>query len=532
MDRLSQKLLECVIYLRLSKEDIGKKDESSSITSQRMIIEAFCKFNNFNIVEEYVDDGYSGGNFNRPAFSRMIEDIESGRVKCVITKDLSRLGREMYGTGGYIEEYFLEKGVRYIAINDSFDSESGDYSMLGIRLGVNDLYLRDVSKKVRNTLKIKQETGDYIGSFPCYGYLKDPNDHHHLIIDKEVEHIVKLIYSMALEGYGMNSISNRLTSMQIPIPVVYKGEKRGKMITENDGFGIWKHSTIKNILTSEMYIGNMVQHTYYKTSYRSKKIKKVDENDKIIVKNTHEAIISEEDFRKVQEILKGRSTYTIKKEAKYVFTGLLKCKECGATLSISEKVTKKNNSHFTQCNLYRKKGKYGACTQHRLNYNYLEEDVLNIIRNICTEFLNGYDFNKIVQKKNELYNDNYISLKKEISKLDGEIQKSNIIIDNLYRDKISKIISVDDFTRIYESEKSKNESLKNRKVEIKNKLDEIDNEMANNNYDDCVSLIKEFMSMKKPSRNMMCRLIDKIEISENKEVDIYFKFKELSLVSN
>lgn len=160
----------CAGYDRLSDAD-NKNDESSSIQSQKMIIDSFAKFNNLNIVKHYIDDGYSGGNFDRPEFQEMIKDIENGKINCVITKDLSRLGREMYKTGKYIEEYFLEHGVRYIAINDSYDSNIGD-SMLGIRLSVNDLYLRDVSKKVKTSLRAKQNRGDYIGSFPLYGYKK------------------------------------------------------------------------------------------------------------------------------------------------------------------------------------------------------------------------------------------------------------------------------------------------------------------------------------------------------------------------
>ena len=397
---MNQKL-KCAGYYRLSKEDERSNDESSSISSQRMIVESFAKFNNFTLVREYVDDGYSGGNFDRPGFKQMIEDIEKGRVNCVITKDLSRLGREMYNTGSYIEEYFLENNIRYIAINDSYDSSVGD-SMLGIRLGVNDLYIRDVSKKVCSSFKIKQERGDYIGSFPCYGYKKDPNDKHKLIIDPEAAEIVKRIYNYALQGFGLNTISNRLTEEQIPIPIVYKKEPRGKLITDNNGYGIWKHGTIKNILTSEMYIGNMVQHTYKKQSYRSKKIIRIPKEEQIIVENTHEPIIDKETFDKVQEIMKTRSRYTRGKEQKYLFTGLLKCKECGHSLSISEKINKKNNSHYTSCNLYKKKGKYGQCTQHRLNYNILEDELLDILRNICTSFLEDYDYEDIISKKMEI----------------------------------------------------------------------------------------------------------------------------------
>ena len=269
----------CGAYDRLSDAD-NKTDESSSIQSQKIIIDSFAKFNNLKIYKHYVDDGYSGGNFDRPGFQEMIEDIESGKINCVITKDLSRLGREMYKTGKYIEEYFLEKGVRYIAINDSYDSNIGD-SMLGIRLSVNDLYLRDVSKKVKSSFRVKQEKGEYIGSFPCYGYMKDPNAHHKLIIDPEASEIVKLIFSLALDGHGVCVIAKKLTERQIPIPIVHKKEPRGLKVTENNGNGIWKHSTLRNILTNEMYIGNMVQHTHEKISYNNKKCRKTKKEEYI-----------------------------------------------------------------------------------------------------------------------------------------------------------------------------------------------------------------------------------------------------------
>lgn len=527
---MNQKL-KCAGYYRLSKEDERSNDESSSISSQRMIVESFAKFNNFTLVREYVDDGYSGGNFDRPGFKQMIEDIEKGRVNCVITKDLSRLGREMYNTGSYIEEYFLENNIRYIAINDSYDSSVGD-SMLGIRLGVNDLYIRDVSKKVCSSFKIKQERGDYIGSFPCYGYKKDPNDKHKLIIDPEAAEIVKRIYNYALQGFGLNTISNRLTEEQIPIPIVYKKEPRGKLITDNDGYGIWKHGTIKNILTSEMYIGNMVQHTYKKQSYRSKKIIRIPKEEQIIVENTHEPIIDKETFDKVQEIMKTRSRYTRGKEQKYLFTGLLKCKECGHSLSISEKINKKNNSHYTSCNLYKKKGKYGQCTQHRLNYNILEEELLDILRNICTSFLEDYDYEDIISKKMEINNKKFNDISKTITSFKKKLNKNNSIVDNLYKDKIEGLLSEKDFSRMYQEYTKDSNSLTDKIEDLQKELEQIKVENQDNKYDECKKIIQEFFKLKKPTRNVIARLVDRVEVSDKKEIDIYFKFKEISLMNN
>ena len=527
---MSQKL-RCAGYFRLSKEDERSNDESSSISSQRMIVESFAKFNGFQIVKEYVDDGYSGGNFDRPGFKQMIEDIEDGRVNCVITKDLSRLGREMYNTGTYIEEFFLEKNVRYIAINDSYDSSVGD-SMLGIRLGVNDLYLRDVSKKVTSSFKIKQENGEYIGSFPCYGYKKDPNNKHKLVIDPEAAEVVKKIYNYALQGYGLNTISNRLTEQQIPIPIVYKKEPRGLLVTDNDGYGIWKHGTIKNILTSEMYIGNMVQHTYKKQSYRTKKLIRIPKEEQIIVENTHEPIIDKETFNKVQEIMKSRSRYTRGKEQKYLFTGLLKCKECGHSLSIEEKINKKDNSHYTSCNLYKRKGKYGSCTQHRLNYDLIEEELLDMLRNVCTSFLEDYNYEEIIMKKMKMNNKKIEEIEKNLNKFEKKLLKNNSIIDNLYKDKIEGILSEKDFSRMYQ-EYSKESNLISDKVEdLKKELEFIEQENNDNNYEECKSIIKDFFKLKKPTRNIISRLIDRVEVSENKELDVYFKFKEISLTLN
>ncbi|MEG1793347.1 MAG: recombinase family protein [Bacilli bacterium] len=517
--------LNCASYLRLSLADDNKSDESSSISSQRMIIESFARFNNFCIVDEYIDDGYSGGNFDRPAFMRMLEDIKKRKINCVITKDLSRLGREIYKTGEYIEQYFLENDVRYIAINDSYDSEIGD-TMLGIRLSVNDLYLRDVSKKVKSSLKIKQNNGEYIGSFPCYGYKKNPEDKHKLIPDDKVVSIVKMIYELALEGYGSHTICAKLTDLKIPIPIVYKGEPRGKKVTDNDGLGIWKHSTVRNILTSEMYIGNMVQHTYAKVSYHSKKLRKVDQSEQIIVKNTHEAIISKEDFDKVQELLKKRSKFNRGKEKKYLFTGLLKCKECGATLSISEKINKKDNSHFTQCNLYRKKGKYGVCTQHRVNYNLLEKDLLEIIKNECEKFLNDYNPETIIKKANNMYDNNSKILKDEIVTIEKGLSTNRNIIDNLYKDKINNTLSQEDFNRMYETYSKENQSLIVRKNDLEKKITELNEEYSKLDYEKCKHSVERFMSMDNPTNNVISRLVKKITVSENKEIEIYFNYKE------
>lgn len=528
---IGNQIYKCAEYKRLSKEDFGKCDESSSILSQGMIIRSFAKHNGLNIVKEYVDDGYSGGNFERPAFSEMIQDIESGLINCVITKDLSRLGREMYGTGKYIEEYFLEHNVRYIAINDSYDSLIGD-SMLGLRLGVNDLYLRDVSKKVKSSFRVKQEKGDYIGSFPCYGYKKDPNNRHKLIIDSEASEVVKLIYSLALEGKGVCVISKILSLKKIPIPIVYKKEPRGLKVTENDGCGVWKHSTIRNILKSQMYIGNMVQHTNEKISYNNKKCRKVKDSEYIIVENTHEPIISKEDFAKVQEILKHRHTAPKEKNfERYLLSGMLICGNCGKTLGIGHKMRKKIPINYTSCNNYNRKGKISGCTPNRLNYDLLEKDILSYLKDIGKELIKHYKIQELIEDSIYIYNKDVLSIKKEIDLLNIKIKKELDTISSLYNDKSEGYISLEVYKSLSKKHEDNFQELNKEKSLKELRYQNLASSSAEMNFTKCRELVSEYVSLQNPSRLLIRNLIDNIVIYDNgleKKVKVNFKFKALS----
>lgn len=514
----------CGAYDRLSDAD-SKTDESSSIQSQKIIIDSFAKFNNLKIYKHYVDDGYSGGNFDRPAFTEMINDIESKKINCVITKDLSRLGREMYKTGKYIEEYFLEKGIRYIAINDSYDSNIGD-SMLGIRLSVNDLYLRDVSKKVKTSLRAKQNRGDYIGSFALYGYKKDPNDKHKLIVDEEIRHIIELIYDLTLEGKSPNKIAEHLTLKKIPIPIVNKQEPRAKNITENEGYGIWKRQTITGILTNQMYIGNMVQNTHNKISYNSKKLRKTSKDELIIVKNTHEGIISKEKFEKVQEIINNKSTTRVTDhQLDYLLGGMLYCHECGHTIRISKDILKSGIRHYTQCNLYTRKGKYGVCSSHRINYDWLEEDIIKYLQDICKKNYKYYNFNELNNNKEIIITNNIKDINIKIKRLINLLNSNNNTIDNLYIDKTKGLVDEEMYKRIYNKKKIEINKLNQELEELEKKKQINKKQTSNNNsFNKNKKSILDYITLKNPTKDQIKRLIDKIEIDKNKKVYVYLKF--------
>lgn len=522
---------KCAGYYRLSKEDKLKKDESSSIESQRMIVESHCKYHKLDLIKEYVDDGYSGGNFNRPAFQEMIDDIETGKINCIITKDLSRLGREIYQTGELIEDYFNDKQVRYIAINDSFDSLQGD-PMVTYKLAHNDYTLRDTSKKVTSSLRSKQKNGNYIGSYPKYGLMKDPDDHSKLIIDPVASVVVKDIFKMALNGLKPSEIADKLTRKKVPIPIVYKKEKRGLAITDNDGFGIWRTNTIRDMLKSQMYIGNMVQHTFEKPKIKEKKLRKVPEDEWEIVENTHDPIIDKETFERVNELLDVSAIKFREKNKSiprnYLFKGLLYCKECGHTISIREKKQKSGNVHFTQCNLYTKKGKYGLCNSHRLNYDLLEEDLLHVIEDICEEYIKQYDNNSLMKDANRILTDELKELEERSKFLMVEESKYNNTLEQLYMDKVENKIPENIFNNLLNKYNENLKSIKSQKTQVEQETKDKLEKVKRLDYETCEIMVKKFLSSKKPKRSLIIELIDKVEIDNDKNITLYFNFDELT----
>lgn len=509
-------------YERLSKED-DKNDQSSSIKSQRMIIDSFANFNKINLKKHYFDDGYTGSNFNRPGFQELIRDIEAGLINCVIVKDLSRLGRELYETGSYIEEYFLSKNVRFIAINDGYDSNVGD-AMLGIRLSVNDLYLRDTSKKIRTTFDAKRRKGEYIATYAKYGYMKNPDNPRKLIPDPQVAPIVVQIFEWMAEGVGTSTIAHRLTAMNIPIPSIYKKEHRPNCQKKlNQGNGIWRPQTVRGIASDQMYLGHMVQGRWKKLSYNSKKIIELPPSQWIVVENTHEPLVSQELFDQVQEVLNKAKKYRAKKEKKHLFQGLLKCKECGHNISIYAKETKNGQALWTECNFYSKYSKYDLCCSHRLNYELFEEDMLLFLRQIGTQFLLDYDEKKILKEALNLQNQDLVNLDKMTSQIRKEMEKNKCVLSKLYEDRLNDVISVKQYKMMSSRYEKILIDLEGQLKEVnfqmkKKKSDHLANELA-----ECKKRLEQFMKFENPTNEQMYQLIDRIEIDKNKNIEVFFK---------
>ena len=518
------------IYIRLSQEDKDKKYESDSesVINQKELLRGYVKNNNFNLVKEYVDDGYSGTDFERPGFQNMLEDINNKKINCVIVKDLSRLGRDHVMTGYYIETFFPENNIRFISILESYDSfknqASNDSSTFII--ACNDYYSKQNSIKIRNVLNEKRKSGKFVGSLPCYGYMRDPEDKGHLIPNPETALVVKKIFKWRADGIGPTEIANRLNKLHVVTPSGYKKTNYSSRLIDRDN---WNISTVKKILTNRVYIGDLVQHTQTKVSYKSKKKITLDEKLWIIVENTHEPLVDKDTFEYVNTLRKRNTrNYEVKtNREKRLLEGKLFCKECGNRLTILYR--KKQNYWSVNCNRYSRDPVRGRCYSHFYPYNYLEEQVLEQINKYVSKLMKELDLKQL--------NDEVIkNVHKETNNIDNviknlEIEKEKITkrITTLYNDRCDGVISTETYKELAKESETKlkeindlidNENIK--KYKIKNKA---------NVLPDYTKKIKKLLDLNKPKKELIDTLIDKIVIDKDRNITIYFKYDIVPVVS-
>ena len=517
------------LYMRLSRED-GDKEESSSVTNQREMLKRYVsEQENFFIVKEYVDDGYTGTNFDRPGFKQMIEDIEAGIIDTVITKDLSRLGRERLGVGHYTEIYFPEHNVRYIALLDNIDTyfDAGMNDMAPFKGVINDMYVRDISKKIRSSLIERKKAGNFLGVTAPYGYQKDPNNKFHLIINEKEAEVVKRVFRLYLEGNGLTRIAQILTKDGIPVP----GESRDIGKTRRTAlYSSWKQTTIRRILDNRVYLGELVQFKRRKINYKSKRRINVPEEERYICKGTHEAIIDEEDFNTIQNILKKNKSFKGTRHD-YLFKGLLYCAECGARLNISYSnyALKKYGEYRYTTICYSYSRLYSdICTRHSNSIPELEEVLIKHIKEVCSRYINENLQDELISmaKKQKQFELKQITNEKKLETLEQKISDIGLYIKNLYMDKVKGVVSENDYISLVADFTKDRDNLIKEKEElitiINNQKPQID-ETAKTE-----KLAKEFLSLEKPTKQLLNELIEKITISENKEINIYFKFNELN----
>lgn len=511
------------IYIRLSQEDKDKKYESDSesVINQKELLRGYVKNNNFNLVKEYVDDGYSGTDFERPGFQNMLEDINNKKINCVIVKDLSRLGRDHVMTGYYIETFFPENNIRFISILESYDSfknqASNDSSTFII--ACNDYYSKQNSIKIRNVLNEKRKNGKFVGSLPSFGYMRDPLDKGHLVPNPKTAPIVKNIFKWRADGIGPTEIANRLNKANVITPSGYKKTNYSSRLIDRDN---WNISTVKKILTNRVYTGDLVQHTQTKVNYKSKKKITLDEKLWIIVENTHEPLVDKDTFNYV-DTLRKRNTrnYEIKtNREKRLLEGKLFCKECKNRLTVLYR--KKQNYWSVNCNRYSRDPVRGRCYSHFYPYNYLEDQVLEQINKSISKLIKELDIKELNDEVVKNIHKETTNIDKIVKELQIEKEKITSRLKTLYNDRCDGVISADTYKELAgESEqklKQINENIENqniKKYKMKNKV---------NTLPDYTKKIKKLLDLSKPKKELIDTLVDRIVIDKDRNITIYFKY--------
>lgn len=520
------------LYERLSNENIevgngevivSNEDEreSGSISTQKLFLRNFCKENNIRVYDDYTDDGFSGATFDRPDFNRMIKDIENKKINLIIVKDLSRFGRLSSKISYYLEEFFIEKGVRFIAVTDDIDTGHIETSeeMVQFKAFFNEWFLRDTSRKVRNGKKTRAKEGKVMTTYPTYGYKKDPLDNNHYIIDQDIAPIVRRIFMLARNGKTPTEIGKILTDERTLVP----SEICGNAHTRKDGIKRgWNRNTVKKILQNVTYLGWVSNGNTKKVNYKSKKTLIMPKEDRIIVKGMHTPIVDEETFNIVQDMIKSR-TATRVKSYDWLLKGLVCCKECGKKLSLVPQKHPNKTTFYLRCNTYASNTQLGLCTPHSNNLEKVTDFVIEQIKSRCKEFLDEEKYSNLANTSKDKIIKNKYNVKNEILILEKKIKDINKKIDKLFEDKYSGLFEEEDFTRIYARQIETRKDTEERIKQLKAMEEKEDSSV------DINKLVKDFVNMKEITRTMIVSLVDKIEISENKEITIYYKFNILNM---
>lgn len=519
-NEIASRKYNAALYVRLSNDDDNKDIESNSVTNQKALLTNYVNNSkDIQIHDYYVDDGYSGVNFNRPDFQRLIKDIAKQEVNCVIVKDLSRLGRNYVEVGKYLDDYFPNNDIRFIAINDNVDriGSNFDFELITpIKSLFNENYSRDISKKVTSAFRTKELQGQFIGAFASYGYQKDPNNKNKLMVDPVAAETVKKIFNMFIEGKGKILIAKILNNEGVPCPSEYK-KMNGLKYNNGQRLDLtkyWTYSTVYNILKNEIYTGTMVQHKNIRSNFKTKKSTVTGKENWIRVENTHEAIIDKETFEKVQILLQKDTRQIDFNHNVHLFAGFVKCGDCGRAMA---KVNR-HGKYDLVCGSYIKVGK-AVCTQHKMPYAELEKIVLISIQALIKELVNTEK--AILQnetkhktcKNNEVYD-------MQISTMETKLNKTLFLKKGIYEDYKEGILSKEEYLQ-YKADYERDEiSLKQQIEAFKhaNKIlgtDIIKSEWYQN--------LKKYFNIKNLDRATIATFIEHIDIFENKHIKIWFR---------
>lgn len=520
------KKYNAALYLRLSKED-GDKEESYSISNQRDLgLDYLSRHPEIKLAYTMVDDGYTGSNFQRPDFQRMIDLITKGKINCVVVKDLSRFARNYSGSGYYLEKLFPTMGVRFISINDNIDFLTDDDSntklIMAFKNVLNDSYIRDISVKIRSQFEIKRKKGEYIGAFVTYGYLKSAEDKHKLVVDRYAAEIIKSIFNMRMQGISASAIADKLNATNVPSPAEHKKETGSNFRAnlQKKYEAKWSAKAVIRILKNEIYTGTLIQGKNTTVNYKVKKVVERDESEWAVIPNNHEAIISKEQFDAVQKIIACDTRVKPGNKTPYLFSGFIECADCHS--SLVRRCNKSNDKTYAYYMCSTNKLGLG-CSSHRVNENVLHIAVLTAVNTYCKNIsdlskkLNRISLDKVKTAQTERIND-------------AEKKKKNEIEDLKHTVSVVKARCLENL----ETEPACNEICSDIYNEIARLEDEISKLSAEQNdvlkeYEKNVAWIAAFTQMgelKELNRTVLARLIDRIYVYEDKRIVIRFNYQD------
>ncbi|MBZ4653104.1 MAG: putative site-specific recombinase [Peptococcaceae bacterium] len=506
------------LYCRLSRDDELQGD-SNSIKNQKTILQKYADDNGFTNTEFFVDDGYSGTNFDRPDWQRLISLVEEGRIGTIIVKDMSRLGRDYLKVGYYTEVLFPGSDIRFIAINNNVDSANQQDSDFTPFLNIiNEWYAKDTSKKIRAVFKSKGESGKPLCTNPPYGYIKDPEDKTRWIVDEEAAKVVREAFRLCMQGYGPSQIAKEFTRRRIMNPTAH-ARKNGINIPDNRGHDddyVWRGSTIVHMLSRQEYLGHTVNFKTYRKSYKQKKQMKNDPSEWMIFKNTHEAIIEESVFEVVQRIRDGRRRLTPMGEMP-LLSGMMFCADCGNKLYQVRGRGWKHEKEYFVCATYRKIK--GGCSSHQIRNAVVEELLLDGIRRV-TAFARDCEeeFVEMVTKKTRSELDKSMrDSRRELEQAQARIAKLDEIIQRLYEDNIEGKISDERFAKMTANYEAEQQTLEKRVTELKSIMTE-EKESALN-VDHFLTLVRKYTDIKELTAEIIREFVEKIYVYKAERID-------------
>ena len=517
------------LYCRLSQDDM-LDGESNSITNQKAILQKFANDNGFKNTQFYVDDGFSGTNFNRPDFMRMIADVESGKIGIVITKDLSRLGRDYLLTGQYIEMIFPDHDVRYIAINDNVDTFKSENELMAFKNIFNDWYARDTSKKIRAVFKAKGQSGKPLTTNPPYGYVKDENGKNHWVIDDEAADVVRRIFKLCIDGYGPSKIARILTEDGILIPTAY-AESKG-YTTSGNTFKKptrWSEGTVERILEKQEYIGHTVNFRTHVKSYKNKKRIDNDRSEWAIFENTHEPIISQHDFDLVQE-LRSHKHRPQKCDKVNPFSGMVYCADCGKKMYLCRSKSLSADQEHLKCSTYANDKE--ECTAHFIRTAVLQQIVISEINKMLEKVgIDEEGFANVALENSQLrQNTELKKARKLLDKHNKRIIELDRLFTRLYEDNVSGKISDERFEMLSKTYENEQQELKKAVSDLTDFIESKEQKIAD--VTQFISIVRRYTNITELTPEIMHEFIEKIVVHapdkssghRKQQVDIYYRF--------